>query len=78
MLAEKGIYVFEVPTASNKIELTKAVEVAFKVNVVAVNIIVAKGKLKRFKKLMGRQTDTKKALVTLKKGQSIPLFEGAK
>lgn len=78
MLAQKGTYIFEVPTSTNKIEVTKAVESAFKVNVTAVNIIIAKGKLKRFKKLMGRQSDTKKALVTLKKGQSIDLFEAAK
>lgn len=78
MLAEKGTYVFEVPSSANKVEVTKAVQAAFKVEVTNVNIIIAKGKIKRFKKLLGRQNDTKKALVTLKKGQSIALFEGAK
>lgn len=78
MLAEKGTYVFEVPTNANKIEVAKAVASAFKVEVVDVNMIITKGKLKRFRKLMGRESDTKKALVKLKKGQSIALFEGAK
>lgn len=77
-LAERGIYVFEVPTTANKIEVTKAVETAFKVNVVDVNILVHKGKLKRFRQVFGRQKDTKKAMVKLKPGQSIALFEGAK
>lgn len=78
MLAEKGTYVFEVPASTNKIEVARAVEAAFKVEVIDVNMIIAKGKVKRFKKLLGRQSDTKKALVKLKKGQSIALFEGAK
>ena len=77
-LAERGIYVFEVPTSTNKIEVTKAIEAAFKVNVTDVNIIVHKGKLKRFRQVFGRQKDTKKAMVKLKAGQSIALFEGAK
>jgi large subunit ribosomal protein L23 len=77
-LAEQGIYVFEVPTSTNKIEVTKAVEAMFKVNVTDVNMIVAKGKVKRFKRVLGRERDVKKALVKVKAGQSITLFEGAK
>ena len=77
-LAERGIYVFEVPTSTNKIEVAKAVEAAFKVNVTDVNIVIAKGKLKRFKQIYGRQKDVKKAMVKVKAGQSIKLFEGAK
>jgi large subunit ribosomal protein L23 len=77
-LAERGIYVFEVPTSSNKIEVAKAVEAAFKVNVTDVNMVIHKGKLKRYKQVFGRQKDTKKAMVKVKAGQSIALFEGAK
>ncbi len=77
-LAERGIYVFEVPTSANKIEVTRAVEAAFKVNVTDVNMTIIKGKLKRFKQVMGRQKDVKKAMVKLKSGQKIELFEGAK
>ena len=76
-LAERGIYVFEVPTSTNKIEVAKAVEATFKVNVTDVNMIVAKGKLKRFKQMLGRQRNIKKAMVKVKAGQSITLFEGA-
>jgi large subunit ribosomal protein L23 len=77
-LADKGIYIFEVPVRSNKIEIARAVEDAFKVNVTDVNIVIAKGKLKRFRRFLGRQIDVKKAMVKLKAGQSIALFEGVK
>jgi large subunit ribosomal protein L23 len=77
-LAERGIYVFEVPASANKIEVAKAVEAAFKVNVTDVNIVITKGKLKRYKQIMGRQKDIKKAMVKLKADQKIDLFEGAK
>jgi large subunit ribosomal protein L23 len=77
-LAERGIYVFEVPVSTNKIEVAKAVEAAFKVNVTDVNVVISKGKMKRFKNHPGRQKDIKKAMVKLKAGQSIALFEVAK
>jgi len=77
-MAERGIYIFEVPMSANKIEITKAVEKAFKVNVIDVNIVIAKGKVKSFKRIIGRQRNIKKAMVKLKSGQSIALFEGAK
>jgi large subunit ribosomal protein L23 len=76
-MAETGVYVFDVPTDANKISVTQAVEKAFKVEVTDVNILVSKGKLKKFQKGMGRRKDTKKAYVTLKKGQSLSIFEGA-
>ena len=77
-LAERGIYVFEVPSSANKIEVAKAVESTFKVNVTDVNMVIAKGKLKLFKRMPGRQRDIKKAMVKLKTGQTIALFEGSK
>ncbi len=77
-LAEKNVYIFEVPASTNKIEVSKAVEKAFKVKVKGVNMLITKGKIKRFKKTLGQERDTKKAMVTLQKGQSIALFEGAK
>jgi len=76
-MAETGVYVFDVPADANKISVTQAVEKAFKVEVIAVNILVTKGKLKRFQKTTGRRKDVKKAYVTVKKGQTIALFEGA-
>jgi large subunit ribosomal protein L23 len=77
-LAERGTYIFEVPTSANKIEVTRAVEAAFRVNVTAVNMLVVKGKLKRFRQIHGRQKDVKKAVVTVKRCQKIALFEVAK
>lgn len=76
--AEKGVYVFEVPTSTNKIEVRKAVEASFKVNVVDVRMIVVKGKVKTFKQIKGTQKTVKKAMVKLKSGQTIAFFEGAK
>jgi large subunit ribosomal protein L23 len=77
-LADHGQYVFEVPMSTNKIEVKKAVEASFKVSVTGVTIIIAKGKVKRFKQIKGTQKDVKKAIVTLQKGQTIGIFEGAK
>lgn len=76
-LADKGTYVFDVPTSTNKIEVTKAVEKAFNVSVVSVNMMVVKGKptTKRYGKNAGNRSDAKKAMVTLKAGQKIALFE---
>lgn len=76
-LSEQGIYVFDVPTAANKTEVAKAVELAFKVKVADVNIMVTKGKLKRFKQVPGRRRDSKKALVKLRDGHKITLLEAA-
>lgn len=76
-LAERGIYIFEVPTSANKIEVAKAIEAAFKVNVTDVNMTITKGKLKRYKQITGRRQDIKKAMIKLKSGQKISLFEGA-
>jgi large subunit ribosomal protein L23 len=42
-----------------------------------VNMVIVKGKLKRFKQILGRQKDVKKAMIKLRKGQKISLFEGA-
>lgn len=77
-LAEKGQYVFEVPADANKIQVAKAVAEAFKVEVLEVNIMIQKGKAKRFRQVRGREKDIKKAVVKIKPGQSIALFEGAK
>jgi large subunit ribosomal protein L23 len=77
-LAEAGVYVFEVPVSANKIEVAKAVEQAFKVHVTEVNMMIEKGKLKRYRQKPGRQKDIKKAMVRLKKGEKIALFEVTK
>jgi large subunit ribosomal protein L23 len=77
-LSERGQYIFEVPMSANKIEVARSVEAAFKVTVTSVNMQIAKGKIKLFQRKPGKRVDVKKAIVTLKKGQTIALFEGVK
>jgi large subunit ribosomal protein L23 len=74
--AEASKYVFLVEKDATKQEVEKAVETAFKVNVIDVNTIIMKGKVKRFGKKIGRRKDYKKAIVTLKKGETIDEFKG--
>jgi len=74
--AETSKYVFLVEKNATKQEVEKAVETAFKVNVIDVNTIIMKGKVKRFGKKIGRRKDYKKAIVTLKKGETIDEFKG--
>ena len=73
---EQGKYLFEVRRNANKIELKKAVESMFDVDVTKVNTIRMHGKIKRLGRFQGRRPDWKKAVVTLTEGQSIDFFEG--
>ncbi len=73
---EAGKYVFVVDNAATKTEIKQAVEKAFSVHVVSVNTIVVAGKVKRFGKIFGKRSDIKKAIVTVKKGESIEDFKG--
>ncbi len=68
--------VFEVAPDANKIEIKKAVEEAFQVSVLSVNVLNVRGKIKRLGRNMGRRRDWKKAIVTLKEGSTIEFFEG--
>ena len=77
LLQEKGKYVFEVLPSANKIMVRRAVEQAFNVNVVSVNIVMNRGKAKRFGARRVTTRDIKKAIVTLKPGDRIQIFEGA-
>ncbi len=72
-----GKYTFLVRKDACKIEIKKAVEKVFKVNVTKVNVMNIKGKTRRrgFRHIF-KEPDTKKAIVTLKKGQTIEFFEG--
>jgi len=74
--AEKEKYVFLVDIDATKIEVAKAVEKAFKVHVLSVNTVLVKGKMKRFGRIFGRRSDFKKAIVTIKKGETIEEFKG--
>ena len=75
ILSEKdNKYVFEVSLDANKIQIKKAVEEIFKVGVTKVRTMRMRGKLKRVRLQYGRTPEWKKAIVTLKKGDSIELF----
>ncbi|MDA8442327.1 MAG: 50S ribosomal protein L23 [Peptococcaceae bacterium] len=75
-LMEENKYTFLVDPKSNKIEIKKAVEEIFNVSVVAVHTMSVKGKLKRQGKHQGYTSDKKKAIVTLKPGDKIAVYEG--
>lgn len=75
LLAENK-YTFQVNPDANKIEIKHAVEKAFKVTVLDVKTINIKGKTKRVGKHVGKTSDKKKAIVTLKDGDKIEMFEG--
>lgn len=75
-LADRGIYVFDVPLAANKVEVRKAIEALYKVDVTKVRTERGPGKLVRRGRIQGRRKNWKKALVEVKKGQSINLVEG--
>jgi large subunit ribosomal protein L23 len=67
--------VFEVARDANKIEIKKAVEAIFSVKVATIRTLRVHGKPKRVGRHAGHRPDWKKAIVTLKKGQTIELFE---
>lgn len=64
---------FKVAMSATKPEIKAAVEALYKVDVVGVNTLIAKGKTKRFRGHMGQRSDFKKAIVTLKDGQMLDL-----
>jgi len=68
-------YFFDVHPDANKIQIAKAIETVFDVKVVKVRTMNQIGKRKRLGRYEGRRSDWKKAIVTLKPGQTIDLFE---
>ena len=67
---------FEVALDANKIEIRRAVEKLFNVQVTTVHTQVVRGKEKRVGRYIGRRPRRKKAIVTLQPGQTIEFFEG--
>jgi large subunit ribosomal protein L23 len=76
LLSEQNKVVFRVAGDASKDEIAAAVEALFKVNVTKVNTINVKGKTKRFRGIIGKRADVKKAIVTLAEGQSIDITTG--
>jgi large subunit ribosomal protein L23 len=84
LLTEKGTrlreeanqYLFRVAKRATKIEIKRAIEQLFKVTVLEVRTVQVRGKVKRLGRFQGRQASWKKAVATLKPGDSIDLYEG--
>ena len=75
-MSEQNKIVFKVPTKANKINLKKNIEKIFKVNVTKINIINKKNRTKLARGKKVKVQGFKKAIITLKKGQSIDLTTG--
>jgi large subunit ribosomal protein L23 len=75
-LQAQGKYGFEVDKEANKEQVKEAVEKAFKVSVTAVNIMMVRGREKRVGRKKVVASSWKKAVVTLKTGDKIQIFEG--
>ena len=75
-LQARGKYAFEVAEEANKEQIKRAVEKAFKVSVTQVNVMTVAGKGKRMRGRWVLSPSWKKAIVTLKPGDKIELFEG--
>ncbi len=68
-------YVFRVNPLANKLEIKKAIESAFGVKIIDIKTINVKGKTKRLGRFVGKRSSWKKAIVRLKEGNSIEIFE---
>ncbi|MBL4603070.1 MAG: 50S ribosomal protein L23 [Emcibacteraceae bacterium] len=75
-LTEQNVVTFNVPMTASKPEIKAAVEALFSVKVEKVNTLRQNGKTKRFKGVMGRRSDSKKAMVKLAEGHSIDVTTG--
>jgi large subunit ribosomal protein L23 len=76
MGSEHNQVTFKVPLDASKPEIKAAVEGVFGVKVNAVNTLVSKGKVKRFRGRVGQRSDVKKAIVTLAEGNTIDVTTG--
>ena len=76
MLQERNGYAFEIAKKATKHQVKTAVEIAFKVKVVKVNVMTVPGKLKRVGRRMVMTPSWKKAVVILRPGDKIEFFEG--
>ena len=76
MMMGENKYSFAVAKDANKIDIKNAVEKLFNVTVLSVNTRTIQGKVKRQGRYEGKRPDVKKAIVTLKAGDQIKVFEG--
>ena len=76
LLSENNQVIFEVKVTATKLEIKKAIESLYSVKVKAVNTLRVKGKVKRFRGIVGKRAEIKKAIVSLADGQSIDINAG--
>ena len=76
MLSENNVVTFSVPLTATKPEIKAAVEALFSVKVEKVNTLRQDGKVKRFRGVVGRRSDSKKAMVKLAEGETIDVTTG--
>ena len=76
LASESGAVVFEVDIRATKPQVKVAIEELFNVKVKSVNTMVSKGKVKRFKGILGRRRNVKKAYVMLEDGNTIDVTTG--
>ena len=76
LLSEHNAVVFKVAGEATKPQIKEAVEALFSVGVINVNTVVQKGKTKRWRGKPYKRSDVKKAIVTLKDGDSIDVTGG--
>tara|TARA_B100000676_G_C18046617_1_gene828420 strand:- start:979 stop:1266 length:288 start_codon:yes stop_codon:yes gene_type:complete len=70
-------FAFSVDPRANKIQIKESIEKSFKVSVLKVRVMNVRGDKKRLGRHQGYKSSWKKALVTLKAGETIEFFEGA-
>ena len=75
MLAEKNKYVFKVAPKSSKIQIKKAIEDLYSVAVLSVRTVNIHSKARTRGKIVGKKSGFKKAIITIKEGESIDIFE---
>jgi large subunit ribosomal protein L23 len=76
-LREVGQYVFRVDSRANKVQIMQAVQELFNVHPVCCSILNVKRKPKRVRYRLGYTSGWKKAIVTVRSGETIQIFEGA-
>ena len=74
---EANQFAFEVDQRANKIQIKESIEKSFKVTVLKVRTMNVRGKKKRLGRYQGLKSSWKKALISLKEGDTIEYFEGA-
>jgi large subunit ribosomal protein L23 len=75
-LEREGAYAFVVAVDANKVEIAKAIETFFNVKVRDVRTMQYRGKERRLGRYVGRKSNWKKAVVKLRDGDTIEIFEG--